>query len=82
VFAFEPDAPERRNRRPPRCINHKYARYIRRLKAIAEELVLLAPWVDRIQMYVGIDDEYFGKQWDVAAVPGETVPLRPVGLEQ
>ncbi|KAJ7714416.1 hypothetical protein DFH07DRAFT_863415 [Mycena maculata] len=82
VFAFEPDAPERRNRRPPRCITHKYARYIRRLKAIAEEFVLLAPWLDRIQMYVGIDDESFWKQWDVVAVPGETVRLRPVGLEE
>ncbi|KAJ7460470.1 hypothetical protein B0H11DRAFT_1923871 [Mycena galericulata] len=55
VFAFEPDAPERRKRRPPRY---------------------------RIQMYVGIDDESFWKQWDVVAVPGETVRLRPVGLEE
>ncbi|KAJ7090100.1 hypothetical protein C8R44DRAFT_751083 [Mycena epipterygia] len=72
VFALEPDAPERRNRRPPRFITHKYARYIRRLKAIAEEFVLLAPWLDRIQMYVGIDDESFWKRWDVVAIPDET----------
>jgi hypothetical protein len=33
-------------------------------------------------MYVGIDDEYFLKQWNVVAVPGKTVQLRPVGLEE
>jgi hypothetical protein len=75
VFSLEPDAPERRDRIPPRGIDHKYARYIRRLKAIAEEIVLLAPWLKAIQMYVQIDDESFWKRWEVVAVPGETVRL-------
>ncbi|KAJ7744795.1 hypothetical protein DFH07DRAFT_834304 [Mycena maculata] len=75
VFALEPDPPERRDRAPPPGIDHKYARYIRRLKALAEEIVQLAPWTQAIQMYVQIDDESIWKRWEVVAVPGEPVRL-------
>ncbi|KAJ7200723.1 hypothetical protein B0H12DRAFT_1331015 [Mycena haematopus] len=78
VFALEPDPPERRDRLHPRGIDHKYARFIRRLKAVAAEAVQLAPWLEVIQIYVPIDTEYFWKRWEVVAGPDETVFLRPV----
>ncbi|KAJ7200730.1 hypothetical protein B0H12DRAFT_1331021 [Mycena haematopus] len=78
VFALEPDPPERRDRLHPRGIDRKYARFIRRLKAVAAEIVQLAPWLKTIQIYVPIDTEYFWKRWEVVAGPDETVFLRPV----
>ncbi|KAJ6526669.1 hypothetical protein B0H19DRAFT_544225 [Mycena capillaripes] len=77
VFSLEPDAPERRGRRPPPYVDASYARYIRRLKAVAEEIVARTPWVDEIQMYVAVDNAWF---WEpgrfVVSGPSGTVGLR------
>ncbi|KAJ7468262.1 hypothetical protein B0H11DRAFT_2046069 [Mycena galericulata] len=76
VFVLEPDAPERRDRWAMRGIDHKYARYIRRLKAVAEEIVLMSPWLQKIQMYITLDDELYLQEWKVVSIPGQGVCLR------
>jgi hypothetical protein len=37
---------------------------------------------NRIQISVGIGDEYFWRRWDVVVVAGETVRFRAAGLEE
>ncbi|KAJ7806411.1 hypothetical protein B0H14DRAFT_2875678 [Mycena olivaceomarginata] len=83
VFSLEPDIPERRHRLPPHCMNHKQARYIRRLRAVAEDIILETPWLAQIQMYVQVDDEAYWEEWDVISGPGDRASLRsPHGPEK
>ncbi|KAJ7483962.1 hypothetical protein B0H11DRAFT_2279657 [Mycena galericulata] len=76
VFSLEPDVPERRHRLPPHCMNHKQARYIRRLRAVSEEIILRTPWLEQIQMYVQEDDDAYWEKWDVVSDPAGKPSLR------
>ncbi|KAJ7831424.1 hypothetical protein B0H14DRAFT_2804893, partial [Mycena olivaceomarginata] len=65
VFAIEPDYPNRR---------HKY---LRRLRGIAEEMVLLTPWLREIRIAVQFEDDMSWETWDIVYVPGEGIRLCP-----
>ncbi|KAJ7676117.1 hypothetical protein B0H17DRAFT_1182780 [Mycena rosella] len=68
VFALEPDLPERRNHR---SATRKFNRYITRLRGLAEEIVLTAPWLNEIHMYVDVEDDPSWHKWDVVSVPSQ-----------
>lgn len=47
----------------------KYPRYVRRLKAVTEYIVLRTPWLNRFEMYMT-------QGWEVVSGPGFKVSLR------
>jgi hypothetical protein len=77
VFAIEPDYPNRRHKVTPRALDLKNARYLRRLRGIAEEMVLLTPWLREIRIAVQFEDDMSWETWDIVYVPGEGIHLCP-----
>jgi hypothetical protein len=52
------------------------AKYIRRLRSIAEEMVLLTPWLQEIWISVRFADDVRWERWDIVSAPGEKIRLR------
>ncbi|KAF8152100.1 hypothetical protein K438DRAFT_377098 [Mycena galopus ATCC 62051] len=77
VFALEPDTPEFRGERPPHAVDEPHARYIRRLKAVAEEIAA-GTQLEEIQMYVSLVQTGFFERWTVSPATGDKVHLHLV----
>jgi hypothetical protein len=52
------------------------AKYIRRLRSIAEEMVLLTPWLQEIWISVRFADDVRWERWNIVSAPGEKICLR------
>ncbi|KAJ7086875.1 hypothetical protein B0H15DRAFT_345051 [Mycena belliarum] len=79
VFALEADPPERRNNRS--LTVHQFARYLARLRGVAEESVLMTPWLREIHMRVDFYDPPHWLPhwhiWDVVVDSAQKACLRP-----
>ncbi|KAJ7205533.1 hypothetical protein GGX14DRAFT_458569 [Mycena pura] len=76
LFALEPDDPHRRHKITPRGMVPRNAKYIRRLRSIAEEMVFLTPWLEEIWISVRFANEVRWERWDIVSAPGENICLR------
>ncbi|KAJ7865531.1 hypothetical protein B0H13DRAFT_1076408 [Mycena leptocephala] len=75
LFALEPDDPYRRQI-TPRGIEYKNAKYIRRLRSLADEMVRLTPWLREIRISIQCEDLMYWEAWEVVSVPGEEAYVR------
>ncbi|KAJ7107710.1 hypothetical protein C8R44DRAFT_857834 [Mycena epipterygia] len=69
VFALECDDPERRGAHTPRGLEYENVRHLRKLCNIAEEMVLLTPWLAKIRMATEWGMFYTGSRGKSSLLP-------------